>query len=63
MKKGKFIVFEGNEGTGKTTHITFASNLCNFMEYALNLNNSVINMTLIISTIMNIAPNRANLLL
>jgi|TARA_B100000959_G_scaffold66716_1_gene70777 dTMP kinase len=26
MKKGKFIVFEGNEGTGKTTHITFASN-------------------------------------
>ena len=26
MKKGKFIVFEGNEGTGKSTHITFTSN-------------------------------------
>ena len=26
MKKGKFIIFEGNEGTGKTTHINFTSN-------------------------------------
>ena len=26
MKKGKFIVFEGNEGTGKSYHVHFASN-------------------------------------
>ena len=25
MTKAKFIVFEGNEGTGKSTHIDFAS--------------------------------------
>ena len=25
MTKGKFIVFEGNEGTGKSTHIDYAS--------------------------------------
>ncbi len=26
MAIGKFIIFEGNEGTGKSTHITFAAN-------------------------------------
>ena len=25
MRDNKFIIFEGNEGTGKSTHIDFAS--------------------------------------
>ncbi|MBH44278.1 MAG: dTMP kinase [Gammaproteobacteria bacterium] len=29
MKKGKFIIFEGNEGTGKTTHLNFVSSYLN----------------------------------
>ena len=44
MPNKKFIVFEGNEGTGKSTHIKFASNQKNyFVEGDVQNENSVLN--------------------